>query len=178
MATTTTTKKRVLLLGLSVDFRVHSWMLNRVRLFVTLWTIACQAPLCMGFSRREYWSGLPFPPPGDLPDPGIKPMSFVSCALARRFFTTALPGKIPHKIFIHHSLVHCCCLTQTPWTLDHLTKRLGMNLKHRSYRKVNTENIIYMWNVNKLIETNNRVMVTRNWGVGEMRRRWSKSMHF
>ena len=105
-------------------------------------------------------------------------MSFVSPALAGIFFTTALPGKIPHKIFILHSLVSCCHLTQTPWTLDHLTKRLGMNLKRRSHRKVNTENIIYMWNVNKLIETNNRVMVTRNWGVGEMGRRWSKSMHF
>ena len=42
---------------------------------VTLWTIAHQAPLAMGFSRREYWSGLPFPSPGDPPDPGIKPAS-------------------------------------------------------------------------------------------------------
>ena len=42
-------------------------------LFVTLWTVACQAPLSMGFSRQEYWSGLPCPPPGDLPDPGIEP---------------------------------------------------------------------------------------------------------
>ena len=39
------------------------------------WTVACQAPLCMGFSRQEYWSGLPFPSPGDLPDPGIEPGS-------------------------------------------------------------------------------------------------------
>ena len=44
-------------------------------LFVTTWTVACQAPLSMEFSRQEDWSGLPFPPPGDLPDPGIKPMS-------------------------------------------------------------------------------------------------------
>ena len=43
--------------------------------FATLWTIACQSPLSMGFSRQEYWSGLPFPPPGDLPDRGIKPRS-------------------------------------------------------------------------------------------------------
>ena len=42
---------------------------------VTPWTLACQAPLPMGFSRQEYWSGLPFPSPGDLPDPGIKPGS-------------------------------------------------------------------------------------------------------
>ena len=42
----------------------------------TLWTVARQAPLSMGFFRQEYWDGLPFPPPGDLPDPGIKPTSF------------------------------------------------------------------------------------------------------
>ena len=46
---------------------------------VTPWTVAHQAPLSMGFSRQEYWSGLPSPPPGDLPDPGIKPESHVSC---------------------------------------------------------------------------------------------------
>ena len=46
-----------------------------VRLFVTLWTVAYQAPPSMEFSRQEYWSGLPFPSPGDLPDPGIKPGS-------------------------------------------------------------------------------------------------------
>ena len=48
---------------------------SHVRLFVTPWTIACQAPLSVGFSRQEYWSGLPFPSPGDLPDPGIEPRS-------------------------------------------------------------------------------------------------------
>jgi len=49
--------------------------LSRVRLFATPWTIAYQASPSMGFSRQEYWSGLPFPSPGDLPDPGIKPRS-------------------------------------------------------------------------------------------------------
>ena len=48
---------------------------SRVRLFATLWTVACQAALSMGFSRQEYWSGLPFPSPGDLPDPGNEPRS-------------------------------------------------------------------------------------------------------
>ena len=47
-------------------------LLSRVRLFATLWTIAYQVPPSMGFSRQEYWSGLPFPSPGDLPDPGIE----------------------------------------------------------------------------------------------------------
>ena len=50
-------------------------LLSRVRLFVTPWTVAYQAPPSMGFSRQEYWSGLPFPSPGDLPDPGIEPRS-------------------------------------------------------------------------------------------------------
>ena len=49
--------------------------LSRVRLFATLWTVAHQAPQSMGFSRQEYWSGLPFPSPGDLSDPGIEPRS-------------------------------------------------------------------------------------------------------
>ena len=50
-------------------------LLSHVQLFATLWTVASQAPLSMGFSRQEYWSALPFPSPGDLPDPGIKPGS-------------------------------------------------------------------------------------------------------
>ena len=67
-------------------------MLNRfshVRLFATLWTIACQAPPSMGFSRHEYWSGLPCPPPGDLPGPVIELTFLMSPALAGRFFTTS-----------------------------------------------------------------------------------------
>ena len=51
------------------------YVLSHVRLFTALWTVACQAPLSMGFSQQEYWSGLPCPPPGDLPNPGIKPAS-------------------------------------------------------------------------------------------------------
>ena len=66
---------------------------RHVRLFVTPWTAACQAVLSMGFPRQEYWSGLPFPPLGDLLNPGIKPQSLVSPALAGRFFTTVPPGK-------------------------------------------------------------------------------------
>ena len=70
-----------------------------VWLFVTPWTAACQAPLSMGFSRQEYWSGWLCPPPGDLPEPGIKPTSPVSPALAGRLFITidtweALGGRL------------------------------------------------------------------------------------
>ena len=59
---------------------------SHVWLFATAWTVAHQAPLSMGFSRQEYWSGLPRPPPGDLPNPGVEPKSPVSPALAGRFF--------------------------------------------------------------------------------------------
>ena len=55
--------------------KVKVMSLSRVRLFATLWTVAYQALPSMGFSRQEYWSGLPFPPPGDLPNIGIKPRS-------------------------------------------------------------------------------------------------------
>ena len=61
---------------------------SRVRLFVTPWTVAHQAPLSMGFSRQEHWSGLLYPPLGDLPHPGIESVSPVSPALAGRLFTT------------------------------------------------------------------------------------------
>ena len=60
--------------------------LSRTLLFSTPWTVAHQAPLSMAFSRQEYWSGLPCPPPGHLPDPGIKPASLT---LAGGFFTTS-----------------------------------------------------------------------------------------
>jgi len=62
---------------------------SHVRLFVISRTVAHQAPLSMGFSRQEYWCGLPCPPPGDLPDTGIQPVSLMSPALAGGFFTTS-----------------------------------------------------------------------------------------
>ena len=62
-------------------------------LTVAPWTVAYQAPPSMGFSRQEYWSGLPFSTLGDLPDPGIKPESLSSPALVGGFFTTVPPGK-------------------------------------------------------------------------------------
>ena len=63
-------------------------LFSHVQLFVTSWTVAHQAPLSMGFSRQEYWSGLPFPSPGDLPDPEVESLPLKSSALAGRFFPT------------------------------------------------------------------------------------------
>ena len=65
--------------------------LSRVQLFVTPWTVAYQAPASLGFSKQEYWSGLPFPSPGDLPDPGIEPES-------PTFYADALLSEPPGKI--------------------------------------------------------------------------------
>ena len=65
--------------------------LSCVQLFATPWTVAYQAPLSMGFSRQEYWSGLPFPSPGDLPDPGIEPRS---PALRTDSLLSEPPGKL------------------------------------------------------------------------------------
>ena len=68
-------------------------LLSHVQLFAILWTIACQAPLSMAFFRQEYWNCLPFPTLGDLPNPGLKPASPTSPALAGGFFTAEPPGK-------------------------------------------------------------------------------------
>ena len=74
----------------AVRKKVKVKSLNRVGLFVIPWTVACQAPPSMGFSRQEYWSGVPFPSSGDLPDPGIEPWSPVCQADA---LTSESPGK-------------------------------------------------------------------------------------
>ena len=70
---------------------MHEWVLrcfSRVQLFETPWTVNLLVPLSMGFSRQEYWSGLPCPPPEDLPDPGIGLVSLLSLAWAGGFFIT------------------------------------------------------------------------------------------
>ena len=80
----------------SSDFCILACVLScfsRVRLCMTLWSVACQVPLSMGFSRREHCHGLPCPPPGDHPDPGMEPTSLITPAWAGGFFTPAPPGK-------------------------------------------------------------------------------------
>ena len=91
---------------------VHTCVLSHVsevQLFVTLWTVACQAPQSMGFSRQEYWSGLLCPPPGDLPNPGIKLTSFVSPAWAGGVFTLSATWETH---FTHSSVYMSMLLTQ------------------------------------------------------------------
>ena len=72
---------------------VHAKSLSHVQLFATLWTVAFQAPLSMGFSRQKHWSGLPCPPPGDLPNSGVKPASLIFPVLACGSFTTSVTWK-------------------------------------------------------------------------------------
>ena len=99
----TGTQEVAMKLGWMLDWKLNSMLtclihtkslshsLSRVWLFATLWTVAHQTPPSMGFSRLEYWNGLPFPSPGDLPDPGIKPRSPTLQADA---LTSEPPGKL------------------------------------------------------------------------------------
>ena len=89
--------------------------LSRDRRFATLWTVAYHAPSSMGFSRQEYWSGLPFPSPGDLPNPGIEPES---PTLEADALTSEPPGKKrKDEITVAFSvLVICDCITSRPGT--------------------------------------------------------------
>ena len=94
--------------------------LSCVRLFVTPWTVAHQAPLSVGFPRQEHWSGMSFLSPGDLPNPGIKPTSLVSPALAGRFFyhwchLGSPLGGFEALVVVVQSLSHIQ-LFVTPWT--------------------------------------------------------------
>ena len=107
---------------------------------MTLWTETCQAPLSMEFSRQEYWSGLPCPSPGDLPDPGIEPSTLTSPALASGFFTTSASPKgmeaqgtrglsaynnaelagllgASNQLSLIHSLTHSSVTLSTSWVL-------------------------------------------------------------
>ena len=90
---------------------LHVWVLSHVWLFVTPWTVACQALLSVKFSNQEYWNGLSFPPPGDLPDSGIEP---VSPTLASGFFTTEPSSSLSFKHGSNNLLSLCSHSTHKP----------------------------------------------------------------
>ena len=105
---------------------MHACMLShfsRVRLFVTPWTVPNQATLSMGFSTQEYWSGLPFPPPGHLPDLGIEPTSFMSPALKGGFFTTGDTWEVQLWIYIYIYIFDY-------WLHEHFLIIGNMNITH------------------------------------------------
>ena len=94
-------------------------LLSYVQLFATPWTVACQPPLAMGFSRQEYWSGLTFPSPEDLPDPEIKPR----CPALQ---ADSLPSEPPGHSSIYHLSVSIClslCLSIYPWRKWKIVKK-------------------------------------------------------
>ena len=101
-------------------YTLHACMLSHfscVWLFATQWTVACQAPLSMGFSRQEYWSGLPCPPPGDHPHLRIELVSaYVSC-IASRFFTHWATGKAPVIVL---SKANICLNQEMPYESTHV----------------------------------------------------------
>ena len=90
--------------------------LSSDQLFTTPWTIACQIPLSLEFSGQEYWSGLLFPPPGDLSNAGIKPMSLMSLDFASGLFTSAPPG---NPLSVSECLVTQSFRLCDPWTAAH-----------------------------------------------------------
>ena len=92
-------------------------MHNCVQLFATPWTVAYQALLSMGFYRQEYWSGLPFPSPGDLPNPGIEPISPVASSLQADSLLLEPSGPLQNG---YYSLLHGGCL---PWNDSHYYSR-------------------------------------------------------
>ena len=89
---------------------MHAQLLSHVQFFATQWTITHQTPLTMEFSRQEYGRGLPFPPPGYLPDSGIKSASTVSPALTSRYYTTMPPGKPPVIVMVLSKSLMCACI--------------------------------------------------------------------
>ena len=105
---------------------------SRVRLSVTPWTVAHQAPLSMGFSRQKYWSELPCLPPGDLPDPRIKPAPLTSSVLAGGFFTTSAtqeaqngPPAVENSLAAPQKVKQNYHVTQKFHSLAHFKKNSG-----------------------------------------------------
>ena len=94
------------------------------------WTEACQLPLSMEFSRQEYWSGLPFPTAGDIPDPGIKPVSLVPSSLTGRFLTTRSTWEDPEKVKkqkTHYLMTGCTVWLESRDGLLRATFSQGLN---------------------------------------------------
>ena len=104
--------------------------LSHVWLFATSWVVALWALLSMKFSRQEYWSGLPFPIPGDLPHPGIESVSPMSSALAGRFFTTQPPGK---TLYMRYAHIYASIYLQLMRTLTIILRRVFLVLAWKAF---------------------------------------------
>ena len=152
--------------------------LSHVRLFKTPWTVARQAPLSVGFSRWGYWSGLPFPPSGDLPHPGIEPMSLTSPVLAGGFFTasatyaalyyrTTLDEPIP--LFTHSLFVLSRC--------SEGYSRLKVLFKSRSQRIQGNQWGNSLYGAPNTPRTRHWIPVREKWKTGYMKRQKAIHIH-
>ena len=103
---------------------MHAKSFSHVQLFVNLWTVAHQAPLLMGFSRKEYWNGLPCPSSGDLPNPGVKPASLMSPALAGGFFSKQIQVEWDHSNWATWSWQPFLTHTHRWWSMQPYTQNL------------------------------------------------------
>ena len=140
-----------------------------VQLVATLWTVTCQPPLSMGFSRQEFWSGLPCPSPGDLPNPGTELASLKSPALAGRFFTTSttwealneegVVGFIYLFLAIPHSMRDLSSpdqrLNPCPLQWKHGVLTTGLPGKSRLLVSLSTHNVVYVPCIRPLLKTKN-----------------------
>ena len=114
---------------------VHAKLPRCVWFFVTLYTVAHQAPLSTGFSRKEYWSGLPCPPPGDLPESGVELTSLMSLALASGFFTTSTIWKALWNVkFLYFKMkaLHKWNRQTTLWVMSLAGSQLRRTIRKRS----------------------------------------------
>ena len=124
------------------------WVLSRfshVRLFATLWSAARQSPLSMGFSRQEYWTGLPRPPPGDLPDPGTELTSLKSLALAGKFFTTTATWQAQSFMAHAKQMRTLSCLSETGQSIHRCWCR-KIKTSPELVTQIIFQNVINMWN--------------------------------
>ena len=135
--------------------------LSRVQLFATPWTVAHQVPPFMEFSRQEYWSGLPFPSPGDLPDPGIKPRSLELQA-------DALLSEPPRNC--RHEIKRCLLLGRKPMTnLDSILKNRDFTLptKFHLVKVMVFPGVMYGLRVGPERKLSTEKLMLLNCGVGE-----------
>ena len=137
------------------DYNVHACVLSCFSLdwhCVTFWTVARQALLSMGLSRQEYWSELPWPPPGDLPNPRVKPMSLNFPALAGRFFTTSTTWEAYDYSMRHDKICLIKTLCDTPWGI---------------WAGRGAQAVIVLNDDSQSSSGNSLAALGRGWGVGE-----------
>ena len=177
-------------------FPTHSSIIQRacmlshlscVRVFVIPWSVVHQAPLSMRFSRQKYWSGLPCPPSGDLPGPGMEPPSLISPALAVGLFTTSTNslvdwwmGKVQCNTLLKQSYSDFkreILSFMTTWMKLEDVMLSEISQEQKTWILHDLTYIVESAKV-KFIKVERRLLVARGWQVGKMGRCWSKGTKF